>query len=139
MLDSLLDEYKDVFDRNYKEAGWSISKWWVTHIRKPDSTYEANYSFLKNWCAERNAWMTEHFKPFGETYIVGDADESGDVTITDVTMVQRIIAGIDTEDGTVTMRCNIKGTVLDANDALQIQKYIAKYRNENNIGYQLRY
>lgn len=139
LLDSLQAEYKDVFDRNYNEAGWNISKWWVNHIRKPDSTYRANYDYLKNWCAERNDWMTEHFKPFGESYLSGDADNSGDITISDVTKIQRIAAGLEEDTDQTAVRCDLDGKGLNVTDALKIQRYIAKYKNVNNLGCQLRY
>ena len=138
-LDSTYEQYRAVFDRNYNEAGWNISKWWVNHIRKPSPTYAENYDYLKNWCADRQTWMTEYFKPFGEKYILGDADNNGVVTVSDVTRIQRIIAEIETDDDNTAVRGIISGNKLDADDALDIQKYIAKYKNNKNIGCELRY
>lgn len=83
--------------------------------------------------------MTEYFKPFGEKYILGDADNNGVVTVSDVTRIQRIIAEIETDDDNTAVRGIISGNKLDADDALDIQKYIAKYKNNKNIGCELRY
>ena len=59
-LDTLRSSYRETIERNYEEAGWSASKWWLNTQRQPDKTYEENYAFLKSWLAERNAWLEDY-------------------------------------------------------------------------------
>ena len=56
-LDGLRSAYGETIERNYAEAGWRISKWWINTERKPDHSYDDNYAFLKNWLSGRYAWF----------------------------------------------------------------------------------
>ena len=60
VLDTLRSSYRETIERNFEEAGWSASKWWLNTQRQPDKTYEENYAFLKSWLAERNAWLEDY-------------------------------------------------------------------------------
>ena len=88
-LDSTYEQYKPVIERNFNEAGWIVSKWWVNHFKKPLPTYAENYDFLKNWCAERNAWMTIHYDPFEAGYKIGDLNGDGEIDVLDAAIVQK--------------------------------------------------
>ncbi len=55
ILDSIRLTYNDTIQHNYNEAGWKVNKFWINIQRKPDSTYEENYAFLKDWLSQRNA------------------------------------------------------------------------------------
>ena len=88
-FDSAYEQYQPVIERNYNEAGWIITKWWVNHIKKPLPTYDENYDFMKNWCAERNAWMTIHYDPFEAGYKIGDLNGDGETDVLDATIVQK--------------------------------------------------
>lgn len=88
-LDSTYEQYKPVIERNFNEAGWIVSKWWVNHFKKPLPTYEENYDFLKNWCVERNAWMTIHYDPFEAGYKIGDLNGDGEIDVLDAAIVQK--------------------------------------------------
>lgn len=70
------------------------------------------------------------------TYIRGDYNKDGFVTIGDVTGIQRVIAGIESDsDGTVKKRFDIDGNnVLDINDACAIQRYLALFDDPYGIG-----
>ena len=60
------------------------------------------------------------------TFILGDADDDGAVTILDATRVQRILADLyDDEDGMSSLRGNVSGDDLDILDATKIQRFLA--------------
>ena len=68
-------------------------------------------------------------------YIRGDADGDGYVEIYDVTLIQRVIAGIQPDpDGMITRRGDVNKNGLDVNDAKNIQKYLAQFNNVLGIG-----
>lgn len=133
ILDSLRLTYGDTIDRNYGEAGWNVSKWWISIQRQPDKTYEENYSFLKNWLYERNLWFEDYLEPFVREYRIGDADGDGEIDISDVTSVQRIVAGFD-DNSDVKIRGNVTDDILSISDATEIQKYLADFENTYSIG-----
>lgn len=64
ILDGLRSAYSETIARNYEEAGWRISKWWINTQREPDKSYVENYVFLKNWLAGRYAWFEEYLAQF---------------------------------------------------------------------------
>lgn len=69
------------------------------------------------------------------TYIRGDADGDGDITSLDVTVAQRVIAGIVTDpDGSITKRCDVTGDGLTLPDATAIQRYLAGFTDPYQIG-----
>lgn len=69
------------------------------------------------------------------SYIIGDADGSGDITIDDVTYIQKVLAELVTDtDGSITKRGNVDGDELSISDATAVQMYIAGFRNDDNIG-----
>ena len=71
---------------------------------------------------------------FYDNYRIGDANIDGAVTIGDVTKIQRILAGLEEDDGgTVSRRCNVDGNKLSVTDATAIQRYLARYENVFNI------
>lgn len=69
-------------------------------------------------------------------YILGDADDSGEVDIADVTLMQRVMAEM-TEDtsGMITLRGDVdKSGELEVTDATWIQRYIAELPVSYPIG-----
>ena len=119
-LDSTYEQYKPVIERNFNEAGWIVSKWWVNHFKKPLPTYKENYDFLKNWCAERNAWMTIHYDPFEAGYKIGDLNGDGEIDVLDATIVQKAASGKaalnDVENTLADVNDDNNVDVLDATD-----------------------
>lgn len=66
--------------------------------------------------------------------IYGDADNDGDITVTDVTGVQRITAALVTPDALTNRVSDVNGDgVVDIVDATEIQKYIAGYKSDYPI------
>ena len=123
-LDTTYAQYKDVFERNYKEAGWNISKWWLNNYKKPLPTYAANYDYLKDWLDVRNDWMTVHFNPFGEDYKIGDVNGDKSIDVFDATLVQKYIVENAELTGEQKIIADVNNdNTVDALDATEIQKY----------------
>ncbi len=60
----------------------------------------------------------------GETYLLGDADDSGEVDISDATYIQRVDVGIINADAAAVKRGDVDGSGdLDVSDATWIQRY----------------
>ena len=134
-LNTQLEKYSDVFARNFNEAGWKPNRYWINIMCKPKLTYDENYSFLKEWCAARNDWMTEYYQPFADEFIIGDADGDGRVSINDVTLMQRIIAEKHTEDvEAIIKRADVDGNGLSIDDVTLVQRYLAEYEDSYHIG-----
>ena len=61
-----------------------------------------------------------------ETYLIGDADDDGDITILDATKVQRVLADLDKDDdGAIAQRASMVDDELNIMDATVIQRYLA--------------
>ena len=68
-----------------------------------------------------------------ESYILGDADGDGEVTINDVTSIQKKIADLEVENFN-DKAADIGRDGLDITDATSIQRYLADYKDGNHIG-----
>lgn len=69
------------------------------------------------------------------SYLIGDTDGSGVVSIEDVTLIQKVLAELVADtDGSITKRGNVDGDELLISDATAVQMYIAGFRNDYNIG-----
>lgn len=70
-----------------------------------------------------------------DTYIVGDADGDENISVLDATRVQRVLAGLASdEDGKSAMRGDVTGNGLDIVDATLIQRFVAGFDDQNDIG-----
>lgn len=56
-IDYYAKKYKKSFERNYGEAGWGVDQVYSMLEREPDSTYEANVEYLREWLRKRNEWL----------------------------------------------------------------------------------
>ena len=134
MMDELLNTYGELYSRNFTDAGWKPSKWWVNVQRRPDATFDANVDYLRRWLRERSDWLTEYYLS-GERYILGDTDGDGMITIMDATKIQRLLADLITDDdGMMTLRGNVSDEGLDILDATLIQRYLADFAVSAPIG-----
>lgn len=66
------------------------------------------------------------------SYIRGDADGDGEVTITDATAIQRTLAKIPTASF-FEKAADVDGDGLNITDATQIQRYLAEFDNIYHI------
>lgn len=74
------------------------------------------------------------------TYILGDANGDGVVTIQDATDLQRLISGMITDNnGKIKRRGNVTGGSLDISDVTAIQYYLAEVDNPYKIGKTIHY
>lgn len=136
LLDSLLQEYGDLFDRNYAQGVAGVRKHWLNLQKPPLPTYRENYDYLKNWLNARNEWLSEYYEvPFG---LLGDVNSDGDVDVSDAALILRkqilinvpvfteVLADVDSDAET---------TVLDATF---IQRYDIRVETPYKIGEKLR-
>lgn len=124
-LDTLRAENQALFDRNFKT--WSVSRWWLNYQKPPLITYDDNYDFLKNWCAERHRWLSDYYGLYRYSYLRGDSDGNGEVNILDATLIQRVLADVQSDDdGIIALRSSLSGDTLDITDATYLQRYIAQ-------------
>ncbi len=70
-----------------------------------------------------------------DSYMVGDADGDGAITIMDATAIQRLLAGfIEDSDSMIALRGDSDGNGLDIMDATAIQRYLAELTVSVPIG-----
>lgn len=134
-LDTLRNEYQALFNRNF--GIWKVSRWWLNYQKVPLATYEENYTFLKNWCGDRNEWLRTYYGLTPYTYVIGDTDGSGEADTIDVTLIQRYLSNIlpSLDDRAIT-RASVTGEELDVIDATMIQRYLAQISTPYPIGEQ---
>ena len=94
------------------------------------------YAYACDWMDSRSAWLSEQFAPdYIPATLIGDTDNDGEIGITDVTMIQRHIAGFDvpvTEEE-LLLRGDVdfdeEAGILDAT---LIQRYLAEIPSSNS-------
>lgn len=70
-----------------------------------------------------------------ETYLLGDSDDDGIITVLDATLIQKVLAYlVEDTDGRVAIRGNVNGDILSVMDATDIQKYLADIEVSYPIG-----
>lgn len=87
--------------------------------------------------AEENdiAYVLLDADPETVTFVLGDADGDGVVTITDATTVQRVLANLaQDQDGMIALRAAMNGDELNIFDATTIQRYLAQYSVTPAVG-----
>ena len=88
-------------------------------------TYEGSYAVEYATANNLAYQIIEKPDPDQETYIIGDADGDGVVTIIDATRIQRVLADLVTDDdGMIALRGDANSNGLDIMDATQIQRYL---------------
>ncbi len=74
------------------------------------------------------------------TYIRGDSDDNGKVEISDVTLAQQVLAGIEKDSGgLIAVRANVDGKGFNIDDATNVQRYLAQFDNIYSIGEKVTY
>lgn len=112
MLDSIYSENAEMFERNFVSAenggaGWVVSKSYADTMRIPDSTYEENYKYFRNWLSARNDYLYEAW--IGHDFSEGDICKHCGINIDDCS-----VAG-HRYDGN---QCSVCGEKADWNDRL---------------------
>ena len=68
-------------------------------------------------------------------WLHGDSDGDGEIGSADVTMIQRVIAGIcEDTDGMISARGEVTGDELTLLDATEIQRYLAGLKCSDAVG-----
>jgi hypothetical protein len=87
------------------------------------------------------AYAIEHGIPYEYTdlskvtYLRGDADDDGTITIMDATKIQRVLARFeDDTDGRIALRSTLGGEEFGIMDATRIQRKLAMYDDPYGIG-----
>ena len=133
LIDTVSTDYRVVIDRNYSAAGWSVSRYWVNVQKKPLATYDENLNYYREWCADRDQWLTAYFGE-QEYYLKGDSDGDNTVTVLDATNIQKYLACLITDYDEMTLtRSKTSDEALSIIDATVIQKYLAALGNPNRI------
>lgn len=80
-----------VFARNFKL--WRVSKLQSNLMRRPDATYALNLEFFRQWCAAREAWLSDYYgaSEYGRP-LTGDVDANGAVEMADAVLLAQINA-----------------------------------------------
>ena len=74
------------------------------------------------------------------TYLRGDANGDGEISIDDAAEIQLVLAQIKPDsNGGVKRRGNVSGNNLDISDATEIQRYLAEFGNPCEIGKVIHY
>lgn len=63
-IDETIAAYQESINRNYGEAGWEPSKIYTSGYyleRWPNTTYERNVEFLRDWLKNRNEWLLKEW------------------------------------------------------------------------------
>ena len=69
------------------------------------------------------------------TYYNGDADGDNNITIMDVTTIQRVLKNLcDDADGFIGVRADIDRNGLNLSDAIAVQHYLAGFEDPHKIG-----
>lgn len=95
-------------------------------------TYKVNENHPVKEAYYYNNTYTQDFK-VRESYLSGDCNKDKQISIGDVTEIQRLIAGMYEDDKAVE-RGNVNGGDLDVSDATLVQKYLAKMDVDASIG-----
>lgn len=61
LMDSILATYEPVFQRNFSQGGWRITKVYQELMKTPRPTYAANVEVLRTWIRERDEWLKTYW------------------------------------------------------------------------------
>ena len=95
-------------------------------------TYKVNENHPVKEAYYYNNTYTQDFK-VRDSYLSGDCNKDKQISIGDVTEIQRLIAGMY-EDDKAAERGNVNGGALDISDATLVQKYLANFDVDSSIG-----
>ena len=62
LITTLTTTYAKTFHRNYTLTPWPVDYPMSIYSRKPDSTYEENVEYLRNWLKQRNEWLIKYLE-----------------------------------------------------------------------------
>lgn len=111
-IDQTSAKYKNVFARNFDEAGWDVSKAYSWKVQLPPmATYQANVNYLKTWLSNRYSWM--------ENYLAKNCDDH-----TNYWTKAEVPATCTTSGRQAYRICNICGKLFDSK---RVEKKLADF------------
>ncbi|MBQ6336115.1 MAG: leucine-rich repeat protein [Ruminococcus sp.] len=94
--------------------------------------YVKNNSYAIEYAKEKGV---EYVRMNVVTFLLGDVDGDGEITITDVSLIQRYLCDLPVPDPEAVVRCgDINGDGVDIADATRIQRFIAGISVPEPIG-----
>ena len=94
--------------------------------------YARNDSYAIEYAKENGI---EYVRTNVMTFLLGDVDGDGEITITDVSLIQRYLCDLPVPDPETVVRCgDINGDGVDVADATRIQRFIAGIPVSEPIG-----
>lgn len=92
-MDVFLTECADSIAANW--AVWNVSSKDSSAERIPDSTYEKNVNYLRNWLSQRNEWLLDYYDLIHSIHVasssLGDITVSGDSAVTRQTVTVTVV------------------------------------------------
>lgn len=67
-LDRTIEHAATSIRRNFSEARWSVGRVYAPYMRIPNTTYELNVKYLRDWLRRRNAWLLEKWNLTARLY-----------------------------------------------------------------------
>lgn len=86
--EAVRDDHRALFDRNFSDAGWSVSKQYSSMMYPPLATYDKNFDDLTSFIVNRTAYLKGTYM---KSAVPGDVNEDGAVTAADVILLHGII------------------------------------------------
>ena len=102
----------------------------MTTDKKTYNNFNGMFDYAVDWMQGRTAWLSEQFYPDNvqAEYILGDADLNGEISITDVTLIQKYIADtIQFESSQLKVADVTEDKNISIDDATDIQKKLAGF------------
>lgn len=60
-IDRTIQSISTSIARNFSEAGWNPGVKYAQYMRIPETTYDANVKYFRDWLKRRNAWLLSHW------------------------------------------------------------------------------
>ncbi|MDE6784032.1 MAG: CotH kinase family protein [Ruminococcus sp.] len=92
IIDTITETYYPLFQRNFDDTDWEISKQYTSLMRVPDPDYFENVNYLRNWLRERNQWLSDYYDIYGDDWFsLGDVDGNSEISIADAVQLQQYL------------------------------------------------
>ncbi|MBQ0146747.1 MAG: CotH kinase family protein [Lachnospiraceae bacterium] len=70
LIDTIVDDYGELFERNYTLANWKVSTLYSGLERQPLSTFSENVDYMKQWFEKRYHYLQDALNPEKGMYYV---------------------------------------------------------------------
>lgn len=101
----------------------------VSKTQKYNNDFEGMFNYAVDWMTSRSAWLSEqYFENYTPSYIMGDVNGDGIITVDDATAIQKFSADIIEFSKTQVLAGDVNDDgVINVDDASLIQKYLAGF------------